>query len=222
MSAHILLVEDDPTLGELLETELIRAGYSCSWSQDGTGGLAHFEAKEPDLVLLDLMLPDQSGFSVLSKIRESSQVPVIVLTAHNMSEDKVQGLDLGADDYVTKPFWNDELLARIRARLRRPTAAKEDARHSFGAVEIDLDARTVVVAGAEARLTPTEFELLEYLVMRLGRAVRREQLVSAVLRGDEATEQALQTHISRLRRKLKADGGRIRTVWGIGYRLDEE
>ncbi len=221
--ANILLIEDDLALGSLLQAELLRAGYLCVWKQNVSEGLAEFQRQEPDLLLLDLMLPDGSGFQVLKQVRSQSQVPVIILTARNLSEDKVMGLDLGADDYVTKPFWNDELIARIRARLRRPTAVAGEAQSlTMGRVEADLAARRVLVDGAEKRLTPTEFNILEYLLKRRGRAVRREQLQAAFLKAEESPEQSLQTHVSRLRRKLGPDGKLIRTVWGIGYRIDEE
>jgi DNA-binding response OmpR family regulator len=216
----ILLIEDDSTLGDLLRVELDRAGYECVWARDASTGLDAFHAHHPALVLLDLMLPDYSGFFVLERLREVSQVPVIVLTARHLSSDKVRGLDLGADDYMTKPFWNEELLARVRARLRRNTAPQAARRVSFGAVCIDLDARTVTISGETEHLSPTEYALLVYLVERDGRAVRGEQLAEAVLTGEDTTRTALQTHVSRLRRKLGEDGQRIRTVWGIGYRFD--
>ena len=221
--ASILLIEDDRALGSLLQGELERAGYRCTWRETVADGLAEFERSPPDLLLLDLMLPDGSGYRVLAEVRLRSQVPVIILTARTMSQDKVLGLDLGADDYVTKPFWNDELIARIRARLRRPEAVGAGARsHLLGEVRVDLTARRVVGPDGERHLTPTEFDILAYLLQRRGRAVRREQLATACLNAEEAPDQSLQTHLSRLRRKLGADGQQIRTVWGIGYRIDAE
>jgi DNA-binding response OmpR family regulator len=218
---RILLVEDDPTLGEMLKRELESATYEVEWAEDAASGLAAFHRQPPDLLLLDLMLPDTSGFVVLEKVREVASTPVILLTARHMNQDKVRGLDLGADDYVTKPFWNDELLARIRARLRRKEGESAPSRkRRVGAVLVDLDARSVSVGGASAHLSPTEFALLAYLLERDGRAVRSEQLIEAVLTGEESTRQALQTHMSRLRKKLHEDGERILTVWGIGYRVD--
>ena len=218
--SHILLIEDDLSIGSLLRDELLRADYGCDWVTTAAEGMRAFDAVSPDLVLLDLMLPDGSGFRVLRHIRARSHVPVIILTARNLSEDKVQGLDLGADDYVTKPFWNDELLARIRARLRRPAVAVQVTCVDIGQTRVELEARRVLRAGVELHLTPTEFNLLQMLVERRGKAVRRELLIATCLQAEEAPEQSLQTHISRLRRKLGPDGAHIRTVWGIGYRLE--
>lgn len=219
--SRILVIEDDRFLAEVVRDELGRNGYSVTVASDGAAGLAAFQKKEPDLVLLDLVLPDRTGFSILAELRSTSSVPVIILTSKDGGEEKVTGLDLGADDYITKPFRTDELHARIRARLRRPAASREPyGTRTFGHVTVDLGARTVHVGSVVAPLTPTEFKLLEVLLRRHGRAVKREQLIAALHGGDNATEQALQTHISRLRKKLGGDGDRIRTVWGIGYRLD--
>ena len=221
--SRILVIEDDRFLAEVIREELTRHGFTVTVTHDGASGIQAFQKREPDLVLLDLVLPDRTGFSILADLRGHSSVPVIILTSKDGGEEKVTGLDLGADDYVTKPFRTDELHARIRARLRRPAATREPyGSRSFGAITVDLGARTVMVRGAEANLTPTEFKLLEVLLRRQGKAVRREMLVAALHGGDQATEQALQTHISRLRKKLDVDGERIRTVWGIGYRLDAD
>lgn len=221
--SRILVIEDDVLLAEVVRDELTRHGYQVTVAHDGARGLGEFAKREPELILLDLILPDRNGFSILSDIRATSGVPVIILTSRDLGEDKVTGLDLGADDYVTKPFRPDELLARVRARLRRPQSRNEPAgTRTFGDVVVDLGARTVEVGGRPAHLTPTEFKLLEFLLRRQGKAVKREQLITALLGGEDASEQALQTHMSRLRRKLGDFGSRIRTVWGVGYRLDEE
>lgn len=209
-------------LREIVRDELQRARYDVVVASDGAQGLAEFRRAVPDLVLLDLILPDRGGFSILCDIRAVAQTPVIILTSRDQGEEKVTGLDLGADDYVTKPFRVDELMARIRANLRKSKQRSEaDAEHRFGEVEVDFSARTVDVAGRPAHLTPTEFRLLEFLIRQRGRALQRERLLAALTGGEAATAQALQTHISRLREKLGPDGKRIRTVWGIGYRLDE-
>jgi DNA-binding response OmpR family regulator len=221
--ARILVIEDDALLAEIVRDELTRNGYEVVVAPDGARGLAEFARREPHLVLLDLILPDRNGFAILSDLRASSTVPVIIVTSRDYPEEKVTGLDLGADDYITKPFRADELLARIRARLRSQANLAEGGGagvRSFGNVTVDLGARTVGVEEKPAHLTPTEFKLLEYLLRRQGKAVRREQLIAALAGGEDATEQALQTHISRLRRKLGPDGDRILTVWGVGYRLD--
>jgi DNA-binding response OmpR family regulator len=214
--ARLLLVEDDPALGKSLLQTLVDGGHEARWETAALPGLEAARRWAPDLVLLDLMLPDRSGLEVLADLRAIA--PVIVLTARHSAADKVKGLDLGADDYVTKPFWNEELLARIRAQLRRERSSS--ARLQLGSLGIDLVARLVDVGGERIGLSPTEFDVLAYLVERRGRAVRAEQAVADLLSGDDATRQALQTHVSRLRKKLGAEGARIGTVWGIGYRFE--
>lgn len=217
--ARILVVEDDVLTAQVIRDALTFHGYHVEVATDGEEGLALFVAVDFDLVLLDLVLPSVSGFEILAQMRLRSDTPIIILTARDEGEEKVTGLDLGADDYVTKPFRSDELLARVRARLRRPiTGRAMDRVQTFGDVVIDLGARLVTVGGDQAHLTPTEFRLLEILVEHTGLTVRRDDLV-LTLGGEEATEQALQTHVSRLRRKLGADGDRIKTAWGVGYRL---
>jgi len=216
--ARILVVEDDALTAQVIRDALTFFGYEVELARDGEAAMALFVASEFDLVLLDLILPSVSGLEILAEVRRRSDVPVIILTARDEGEEKVAGLDLGADDYVTKPFRSDELLARVRARLRRLPGRVADRVQTLGDVVIDLGAPLVTVAGEPAHLTPTEFRLLEILVEHLGLTVRRDDLVLA-LGGEDATEQALQTHVSRLRRKLGADGDRIKTAWGVGYRL---
>lgn len=213
---RILLIEDDAQLGSVLREELIQAGYSCTWADNGEKGLAAFRRQAPDLLLIDLMLPDRSGFSVVSEVRRTTTAPIIILTARTSGEDKVQGLDLGADDYITKPFWTEELLARIRARLRRPTEPRSVA-FEFGTLKINPSGHNATVEGKATSLTPLEFKLLLHLVKRADKTVLREDLVSEL---DEGGATALQSHISRLRKKLGAHGARIQTVWGLGYRFD--
>lgn len=222
----VVLIEDDPRLGAQLKPELERAGFACEWVRDAEAGLRAIEREVPDLVLLDLMLPDRSGFDVLAALRRRSQVPVIVITAKALGEDKVRALDLGADDYVTKPFWSDELTARMRAVLRRYATSAvalspaPDRVYRFGDVVIDWSAHTVVVAQKPCHLTPTQFSLLRYFVERAGQALPSERIVLAVFQHESSATEALQTQISRLRKKLKGDGDCIKTVWGIGYRFE--
>jgi len=219
----VLLIEDDLDLGRLLRGELQRAGYRCRWATTAALALLEIERRRPDVTLLDLQLPDRSGFDLLPELRVRSAMPVIVVTARLLGHDKVRALDLGADDYITKPFWTEELLARLRAVLRR---TRRDATaidvQEFGTLRIDVPARQVSIAGDLRPLTPTEFNLLRHLARRPGQALRREQLVDAVLPKEGSATEALQVHVSRLRRKLGAEGWRIKTVWGIGYRLDSD
>jgi DNA-binding response OmpR family regulator len=229
----IVLIEDDPRLGAQLKPEIERAGFVCEWARDAESGLRAIEREQPELILLDLMLPDRSGFEVLSILRRTSHIPVIVITAKVLGEDKIRALDLGADDYVTKPFWSDELTARMRAVLRRcATSAIEcgssagagapNTIYRFGQVEIDLSAHTVMVGSDACHLTPTQFSLLKYFIERVGQALPSERIVSAVFQHESSATEALQTQISRLRKKLKSDGHCIKTVWGIGYRFDPD
>ncbi len=216
--ARILVVEDDALTAQVIRDALTFVGYQVEVARDGEDALAMFIASEFDLVLLDLILPSVSGLEILAQVRLRSDLPVIILTARDEGEEKVTGLDLGADDYITKPVRSDELLARVRARLRRPVSRAADRVQTLGDVAVDLGARVVTVGGEPAHLTPTEFRLLEILMEHSGVTVRRDDLV-LTLGGEDATEQALQTHVSRLRRKLGADGDRIKTAWGVGYRL---
>lgn len=165
------------------------------------------------------MLPGAHGFDVLKRLRGESEVPVLVLSARNDTQDKVRALELGADDYVTKPFWPEELLARVRAHLRRP--ALSTAVVELGELKVDLRASRVRVADQEVELTRVEFDLLAALARRPGAAVSRASLAERVLDPErEGTERTLDVHISRLRKKLGESGRRVTTVWGVGYRLE--
>lgn len=218
----LLLVEDDPRLGRALRSALAGAGYTVTLVTDGATALRRGLSEPFDAVLLDLMLPFRSGFEVLRGLRDGAMAaPILVLTARTEGPDKVKALDLGADDYVTKPFWTEELLARLRALLRRAGIEAPAPRSSLhvGRIRVDPDARWVFVDDEPVSTTPTEFDLLVHLAQRPGRAVRREQLAAAVLRDEAASETALQTQVSRLRRKLGGASKALETVWGIGYRL---
>jgi len=216
VSDRVLVIEDDAALGRQLVAQLERAGLKVRWIRDGD------EARDVELdgvrlVVLDLMLPGTYGLDLLRIFRTRSDVPVLVLTARNETADKVRALELGADDYVTKPFWPEELVARVQARLRRPTMTRGDLLR-VGALEIDLAAHTVTVDGVAVELTNTELELLTALARRPGAAVTRRSLVEAAL--DLGTERTLDVHVSRLRKKLPDAAPKIVTVWGIGYRLE--
>jgi DNA-binding response OmpR family regulator len=219
---RVLLVEDDDKLGRQVASGLRAAGFETEWATRGDEALAaDFGAFA--LVILDLMLPGAHGFDVLKALRaEHHQVPVLVLSARQDTADKVRALELGADDYMTKPFWPEELVARVRARLRRPALTGDINAVVFGPVRLDLRARRVTVEGAAVDLTRVEFDLLAALAKRPGAAVSRAWLVEHVLDpardGDERT---LDAHVSRLRRKLGDAGKRIATVWGVGYRLED-
>jgi DNA-binding response OmpR family regulator len=219
MTPTILLVEDDEKLGAQVVQALAAAGFSTRWITRGDEALgADFDGVA--LVVLDLMLPGAHGFDVLKRIRaDRSPVPVLVLSARSDASDKVRALELGADDYMTKPFWPEELAARVRARLRRPTLDAPSI-VAVDALWIDVASRTVRVGSEAIELTRVEFDLLAALARRPGAAVSRGSLVDHVLDpardGDDRT---LDVHVSRLRKKLGDAGRLIVTVWGVGYRL---
>ncbi|AWV91019.1 response regulator transcription factor [Bradymonas sediminis] len=219
MTDQILLIEDDFALGDELFDSLDAEGYEVTWIKDGAE--AYREAIEGyDLVVLDLMLPGKHGFDVLKKYRENSDVPVIILTARRETRDKLRGFELGSDDFMTKPFLPEELLARVRARLRRPVMRRE-ADRELGPLSIDFDGRTVSVDGEPVELTAVEFDILAELARRPGMALSRRQLVERALPSEsEATDRTLDVHISRIRKKLGVAGELVQTVWGIGYKLD--
>ncbi len=221
MLSRILLVEDDERLGQQIVDRLRAASLEPFWIKDGGEALGA-NPSEYALVVLDLMLPGAHGLDILKRFREAADTPVLVLSARNETTTKVRALELGADDYVTKPFWPEELIARVQARLRRPTLQKQDHLDA-GPLHIDLGARRVLVEDAEVDLTRVEFDLLVALARRPGAAVSRQWIVSNVLDPDrEGTERTLDVHVSRLRKKLGAAGARLLTVWGVGYRLDAE
>jgi two-component system response regulator MtrA len=218
MRQLILLVEDDEALGAQVVQGLERAGFVVRWLKRGDEA-ADAVMDGVALVILDLMLPGQDGFAVMRTLRRRTEVPVLVLTARQDPVDRVRALNLGADDFVTKPFWPDELLARVHARLRRPVLCRDNAL-VFGCLQIDLDQRRVTVNGAECELTRAEFELLAVLAKRPGAAISRRTLVDRALDPDDlGTDRTLDVHFSRLRKKLGEAGALIETVRGIGYRL---
>jgi DNA-binding response OmpR family regulator len=218
MTARILLVEDDEKLGRQIVEHLGGARFEVEWLRDGESAL-RAEPRRYALLVLDLMLPGAHGLTVLEAWRRRSDVPVLVLSAVSDADTRVRALGLGADDYLVKPFWPEELLARVHARLRRPVLARADAIDA-GPIRIDLAARIAALEGSPLDLTPVEFELLSALARRAGSAIARKWLVENVLdpkrQGDERT---LDVHVSRLRKKLGVHGARLATVWGVGYRL---
>ncbi len=216
---RILLIEDDEKLGAQVVEHLRQSGFQPNWLRTGEDALVA-TPRDYALVVLDLMLPGVFGLDVLKHLRSISDVPVLVLSAKNEADVKVKALELGADDYVTKPFWPEELIARVHARLRRPVLERAEA-YSDDGLEIDGAARTVSVDGAAVEMTKVEFELLWSLAKRAGQALSRAWLVSNVLDPErEGGERTLDVHVSRIRKKLGRCGERVVTVWGVGYRLD--
>jgi two-component system phosphate regulon response regulator PhoB len=222
----ILLVEDERDLLELLKYNLDRDGYQVLTAETGEAGLKQVRQNPPDLILLDLMLPAMDGLEVCRSLKarpETAHIPVIMLTARGEETDVVAGLDLGADDYITKPFSPKILMARIKAVLRRAQTDQEDRRTlEAGGVTIDLDRHEVTTEGESVELTATEFKLLSLLVSRPARVFTRQQIIDAVHEGFAAvTDRSVDVQVVALRRKLGDAGKRIETVRGVGYRFKD-
>ncbi len=222
MHAKILIVEDESKLAEAISAYLQKHNFTVSIALDGQVGLEKFSSEEPDLVLLDIMLPKIDGWTVCQKIREVSEAPIIMLTARAGEPARVQGLDFGADDYLEKPFSLRELVARIQAVLRR-TAKKKTEHIVIGKLKIDLEKHRVQVADKLIELTPSEFALLATLAQNPGRVFTRLQLLEAVQGVTyESFDRAVDSHIKNLRKKIEADPQNaeyILTVYGVGYKF---
>ncbi len=226
---HILIIEDDPDIAVSLRQGLVEEGYSVSWEKQGRAGIAAAERAQPHLIILDIRLPDGSGFDFCRQMRQQGlKQPILILTARREELDKVLGLEMGADDYMTKPFGLRELLARVRALLRRAYGelAADDAAKTLhaGDIAIDLDSATVHRGTENISLTPTEYRLLVYLARHAGVALSRSQLLEAVWQDNAGieSERTVNVHIRRLRSKIELDPSKpaiILTVPGIGYRL---
>jgi DNA-binding response OmpR family regulator len=221
MGWTILVVDDDEKLNQLLKRFLKDYGYQVYSAVDAEEGLKKARSVLPDLIILDVMLPGMTGFDVCKRIRESSTVPIIMLTARGDVMDKVVGLELGADDYLPKPFEPRELVARIQAVLRRIQNSGTDRRRRFGALTIDFHRRQALLADHELDLTTSEFAALELMVRHAGRVLDRDEIMQA-LRGidSESFNRVVDVTMSRLRQKLRDDPKHpqfIKTVWGTGY-----
>jgi DNA-binding response OmpR family regulator len=223
----ILAADDDPQILRLVTRNLDLDGYEVIAVSDGQAALEQIEAHSPDLVLLDIMMPRMDGFTVTQRVREFSSVPIMLLTARGQDQDKIRGLDLGADDYLTKPFSVEELLARVRAVLRRSQFGADShglsAKTTVGELEVDYVQHLVTMGGQEITLTPTEYRILAYLAQNAGRVVTQDLLLEQVW-GPEYTGEShmLQVNINRLRRKIEDDHTHPRyllTKVGIGYLL---
>jgi two-component system, OmpR family, response regulator RegX3 len=225
--ATVLVVEDEAALADSITYSLSREGFEVLAAMDGEAALARFRAMHPSIVVLDLMLPKLSGLDVCRAIRAESQIPIIILTAKDSEADKVAGLELGADDYVTKPFSMRELVSRVRAHLRRADMSKPPlaipGKLSGGPVELDPDRHEVIVRGEAASMTPKEFDLLELFLTRKGRLLTRQFLIDEVWGIDYVGDtKTLDVHVKRLRQKIEEDRHRPRhllTVRGLGYKF---
>lgn len=225
MSQDILLVEDDPSVLEAVAYTLEREGFAVRSAADGRAALDEFQRATPDLIILDLMLPGLDGWQLFRSFRRHADVPVIMLTARAEETDRVAGLEMGADDYVTKPFSMRELVARVRTVLRRAAGREEDegAVLEAGGVRLDADKHEVLVEGEPVTLSPREFSLLQYLMRHAGRVRSREQIIAAVWEDEEYLDQrTVDVHVRWLRQKIEEDPGsprRIVTVRGVGYKF---
>ncbi|GAB2717288.1 response regulator transcription factor [Streptomyces bullii] len=221
--ARVLVVDDDPTVAEVVSGYLDRAGYVVDRAGDGPDALARAAAHWPDLVVLDLMLPGMDGLEVCRRMRGHGPVPVIMLTARGDEDDRILGLEVGADDYVTKPFSPRELVLRVESVLRRTLPAPPPGTLHAAGLALDPAARRALKRGSELALTIREFDLLAFFLRNPGRAFSREELMHAVWGWDFGDLSTVTVHVRRLRGKVEDDPARprlIQTVWGVGYRFD--
>ena len=224
-SHRVLIVEDEPKIAQLVAKNLNAIGLDTVLAEDGIEGFARFTKEEPDLVVLDLMLPGIDGLEVCRRIRQRSRVPILILTARRAESDIVLGLELGADDYLVKPFRVRELVARVRALLRR-AQPDEEGSYKLGGLTIDPARRNLYVDGVAIELTALEFDLLHFLASHAGRVYSREQLLEQVWGEDRVVDlRSIDSLVSRLRRKIEATPNKpkyLQTVWGTGYRMVEQ
>lgn len=224
MALKVLIVEDDSNIAQLLQLYLEKEGFETAVASDGGQGLAQFQAMKPDLVLLDLMLPVLDGWGVCQKIRETSKTPIIMMTAKGEINDKVNGLEMGADDYIVKPFDMKEVLARIHAVLRRYGATgQKEKKLTFDKLVINMDSYELLVDGKRVDTPPKEMELLYHLASSPNRVFTRNQLLDKVWGFDYfGDSRTVDVHIKRLREKLEgvSDKWSLKTVWGVGYKFE--
>ena len=227
MERKVVVVEDDINIAELLRLYLEKDGFAVTVSHDGAEGLRLAEELKPDLVMLDIMLPGMDGWQVCKRLRQTSNVPIIMLTAKGETEDKVQGLEMGADDYIVKPFEVKELLARIHAVLRRTgeETPQQGKKLTFDKLVINLDSYELIVDGKKIDTPPKEMELLYHLAATPNRVYTRNQLLDEVWGFDYfGDSRTVDVHIKRLREKLEgvSDQWELKTVWGVGYKFMTE
>lgn len=227
MSATILLAEDDPSQAELIRRYLVASGYAVTVAPDGQTTLELARSRRPDLIVLDVMMPRLDGLTVCRVLRAESPVPILILTARSSEDDMLLGLDLGADDYLTKPYSPRELMARVRTLLRRVSTAPAGPERvlRIGRIAVDLDGHTVTVAGQPVDCTPAEFAILAAMAAQPERVLTRPQLLEHTRGIDrESTNRAIDSHIMNLRRKVESDPRRpvhLLTVYGVGYKISD-
>lgn len=220
--ARILVVDDEREMRRMLNIALSAHGYAIAEASSGKEGLNQALIFHPDLVILDLGLPDLDGMEVIGQLREWSQLPIIILSVRERESDKINALDAGADDYLTKPFSMGELLARIRVAIRRAAKTEDEPVLTFAELTIDLACRKVLVKQEELKLTPTEYEILKYLALHAGRVVTHRQLLRAVWGPNQGETHYLRVYVGQLRRKIEGNPAQpryITTEPGVGYRF---
>lgn len=225
MAKTLLIIEDDSNIRELLRLYLEQEGYSVETAVDGMDGVRAFKRIHPDLVLLDVMMPQMDGWQVIKEIRASSKTPVIMLTAKGETFDKVAGLELGADDYITKPFETRELIARVHAVMRRFGDDSVPAKIEFDNLIIDKDSYNIIVKGQKMEIPPKEIELLYFLASSPNRVFTRSQLLDDVWGFDYFGDtRTVDVHVKRLREKLlgASEQWELKTVWGVGYKFETQ
>lgn len=222
-SPSVLVIDDERAIRRFLQASLIARGCTVFQATSGREGLQAVTAKRPDLIILDLGLPDMEGIDVIRQLREWSSIPIIILSVREREADKIAALDAGADDYLTKPFSVGELMARLRAAVRRASHSPSEPIFSTGELEVDLVGRVVTLAGQEVQLTPTEYDLLKLFVINAGKVITHQQILRQVWGVGYANDlHLLRVNISNLRRKIEPDPSRPRhivTEPGVGYRL---
>ena len=233
MENKIMIAEDDPDIVELLRLYLDNAGFSVCYAYDGLSALKLFEEEDPDIVIADIMMPGINGFELTKRIRETSGVPIIILSAKKLDSDKILGLDIGADDYVTKPFNPLEIIARVKANLRRvnklgniETAEERTDIIRIGDLALDTKALTLAKNGVDIPLTPTEYKILAILMESPGRVFTRVQIYERI-NGEyfESDDNTMMVHISKLREKIEDDSKKpryLKTIRGLGYKFEKE
>ena len=226
MARNILVVEDDSNISDLIEMYLLKEGFDVRIAGDGGKAIEEFRARTPDLILLDIMLPVMDGWAVCAKIRETSRVPIIMLTAKSEVFDRIQGLEMGADDYLVKPFEMKELIARINAVMRRSEIPNDTSKRLvFDNLVVDLDSYELLVNGSKVDTPPKELELLYHLAATPNRVYTRNQLLDEVWGFDYfGDSRTVDVHIKRLREKVEnvSDQWALKTVWGVGYKFETQ
>ena len=234
MAHTVLIVEDDPNIADLLHLYLEKDGYTTEIAPDGGKAVEKFRQLQPDLVLLDVMLPVMDGWEVLRTIRQESKTPVIMLTAKGETTDKVNGLKMGADDYITKPFTPLELLARVNSHLRRYNRYREaiasaepvkDTYHVLGGIELNEETVEVFVDGAPVRLTPIEFKILLLLMRNPGRVFSADEIYERIWNEKAVNTDTIMVHVRKIREKIEIDPKNpkyLKVVWGVGYKMEKQ